>query len=334
MKNLTIYVLLAMFIVNIAIFVSKVKKMKNVDHPNAQDVREDQGPLTEDIENKEEDNPKPKPKSDNKIEPDFVKVPVFRKSESGTVYGDVLSHSQETPFGDRAGRATNVHETAHGIHAYLRNKSGSGVNAFYGLEGRGIIIEEPKIRKSYVNKFVPQNLRSYRYALYLDGQKEWDDSPLYICDEWNAYVLGGKCNVDDVQNGRYKGAWSDGVSGCLDFSIYSIALSMAIQKGDPSYWENNKQFRSFMIWNLREAYKTYMLGRRMEQFKWDKQDALLKEFLTSASAELMRKFVRENFDGIWLDVDPEKVILEYGPHQSKPIGEDLIKPRSRASYRH
>jgi len=315
-KNLIIYVVIAMFALNIAIFVSKTRH-RNVDVPIVNNP-------TTPLPNKPE--PEPTPPIKTEIVPIFVEVPQFRTPTEQSVYGDVLSHSQEAPFGDASGRATNAHETGHGIHSYLRNKYSSEtkkkVNGFYGLQGRGIIIEEPNIRKSQINSFVPQSLRSYRYSTYLAGQQAWDDTPLYIYDEWAAYVLGGKCNVDDVQNGRYRGEWTDGVSGCLDFSIYAIALSMAVKEQDPAYWESNKQFRDYTIWNLREAYKTYMLGHRMDKFKWDKQDALLKEFLTNTDAEEMRKFVKENLDGVWLDTDHAELTLTYEPHQCKTLKAD------------
>jgi hypothetical protein len=226
--------------------------------------------------------------------PEFVKVPVFRTSES-SVFGDILSHSEENPFGGTS-RSTNAHETGHGIHAYLRNKYSSAlsktVNGFYVLKDRGVIVEEPKIKKSQIAKFVPASLHSYRYDLYITGQKTWDDTPLYVYDEWNAYILGGKTNVDDVQNNRYKGEWIDGVSGCIDFSFYAIATAMSIKQNDPEYWNTNKQFRDFTIWNLKQAHETYNIGHKMKWFKWDKQDFLLKSFLTNDDTADMRKFVK------------------------------------------
>jgi len=325
-RDIIIFAVVAMFIMNIAIFVYKSRHNNDLPPPS----EETQTTPIREIETPPEEEPPPQKEE---AIPTFVEVPKFRTSPESSVYGDVISHSQEAPFGDAHGRATNAHETGHGIHSYLRNKYSSEmskkVNGFYGLEGRGIIIEEPNIRKSQINRFVPQILRSYRYQTYLAGQQEWDDTPLYIYDEWAAYVLGGKCNIDDVQNGRYKGEWTDGVSGCLDFSIYAIALSMAVKQSDPSYWESNKQFRNYTIWNLREAQKTYIVGHRMEQFKWEKQDALLKEFLTNPAAEEMRKFVKENLDGVWLDTDHAELALTYEPHQCKAIESDCCKlPKS------
>lgn len=251
--------------------------------------------------------------------PVFTSVQKFRNHSGDSVYADVLSHSKDSPFGSANGRATNVHETAHGIHSYLRNKYsrelGKKINGFYVLKSRGVIIEEPNMRKSRIAEFVPQNLRSYRYSTYITGQRAWDDTPLYIYDEWTAYVLGGMTNVDDVKNGNYKGRWTDGVSGCLGFSIYAIATCMAVEKNDPEYWRENEQFRNYTIWLLRQARDTFMEGREMEEFKWDKQDLLFKEFLKSSAAEPMRKFVIENLEGVWLEEGRKVKELQYKEHQ-------------------
>jgi len=290
-----------MFCMNIGLFIHKVKSNEGaVNEPIA--VRPVLPvPVTPIVD-------QPPPPQKPPAVPTFVTVETYRTTnETGSVYNDVLSHSPTAPFGDGSGRSTNVHETAHGIHSYLRNKytfeRGKRVNGFYVLEGRAVIIEEPNIRKSQINKFVPENLRSYRYQTYLVGQQAWDDTPLYIYDEWTAYVLGGKCNVDDVENGRYKGGWTDGVSGCLGFSIYAVATAMAVHEHDPAYWENNQQYRDFTIWMLQQSYETYMKGHQMEQFKWAKQDELLNELLVSAEAEKMRAFMREHLNGVWLDAD-------------------------------
>lgn len=269
--------------------------------------------------------PEPEPpKSEPELVPIFVEVPTARTSEN-SVYGDVISHSQEAPFGDSHGRATNSHETGHGIHSYLRNKytqeMGKRVNGFYCLGGRGCIIEEPKIRKSDANKFVPESLRSYRWSTYMVGQTSWDDTPLYIYDEWTAYVLGGKTNVD-VRSGRYKDGWTDGVSGCLGFSIYATAICMAVKEKDPDYWETNTQFKNFTIWMLKEAHKTYMIGYRMNQFKWEKQDVLLNNLITSSEGEPIRQFMREYLEGDkhWLSTNTKALkAIYYEPHQTRDL---------------
>lgn len=247
--------------------------------------------------------PIPFPKKEHKsILPDFIQVQSYRQSD-GSVHGDIISHAKE-PFGDRHGRMTNAHESAHGIHSFLRNQNNQSkrMNGFYALNGRGVLIEEPNIKMTHVVPFIPENVRSYRYDLYMVKQLgDWNDVPLYIMDEWNAYVLGGMTGVDDVQKGVHKDSWTDGVSGCLDFSIYSVALGMSVQKNDPNYWNANVQFKSFLRWNLGRANETYLLGSKMKEFRWEKQDQLLKEFLTSDATKGMRDFLRTEMEGVWLD---------------------------------
>lgn len=266
------------------------------------------------------------PTKPSQVLPSFVSIAAAHESSDKSVYGDVMSHSRERPFGDKDGRATNVHETNHGLNSWIRSKymseTGKKVNGFYVLDNRGVVIDEPRFRKSQVVKFLPKNLQSYRYSMYITGQAAWDDTPLYICDEWVAYVNAAKCNVQDVQTGRYKGGWTDGVSGSLEFSIYSIALAMAIKEHDPQVWSNG-QFRNFMIWMLHEANQVFMIGRSMDQFKWDKQDRLLREFLTSSAAEPMRKFVQENLEGVWLDIDAEPLkVMHYESYQTYNTSHD------------
>lgn len=237
------------------------------------------------------------------VVPEFVQVPKYRTSED-SVLGDIISHSRQSPHGNGDGRSTNAHETSHGIHSEVRNeyirKLGRRVNAFYCLEGRAVVVDEPKMRKRDVVPFVPQSLRSIRFNLYLIGQTEWDDTPLYVCDEWQAYINGAACGVDDVQHGRHREGWTDGVFGTLEFSIYATALAMAVEKHDPDYWKNNKQFRAYVQFALHESYRIYMIGSKMEQFKWDKQDALLERLRTSPDAAKMRDFLQKHFDGVWL----------------------------------
>jgi hypothetical protein len=253
----------------------------------------------------------PLPKSE-RGEPDFVKVEVFRKSETDTLYGDVISHSKDVPFGDSSGRTTNAHETTHGINSFLRNSYSSQVkkkmNGFYVLQGRGVILEEPSLRMRDVHEFVPKNLRSYRWRLYMESQlKDWDDTPTYIFDEWVAYVNGGAVAVDDIKKQKRKGGWTDGVSGCCDFSIYAIALGMAVKQKDARYWNANDQFKNFLVWELRLAEEIFLEGRVLKEVKWKTQDELLLQFLTSEEAKAMRDFCRTELDGVWIDIDPESI---------------------------
>lgn len=244
--------------------------------------------------------------------PEFVDVPIAAENvKEVSLYADIMNRT--TRPCTNYDRDTNAHETTHFINSNLRNtRPGQNYNAFYVLNGKGVFIKEPNCKKDDAIEFLPKNLRSYRFSTYLSGQGAWNDQPLYIFDEWVAYINGGMVSVQDVQQGRYKGQWTDAVSGCLDFSIYSIAIAMAVEKHDPSYFENNKQFTNFLIWNLQRAYDTYKLGSKMKEFTWNKQDNLLKELLTSQEAAPMREFMKKHLKGVWLDAEVPAVKVKYG----------------------
>ncbi len=257
--------------------------------------------------------------------PEFFQVPQIQNSEKGTFYGDVISHSPVEAYGDKNGRSTNVHETLHRMHSYWRNqyvKQGHDrVNVFYCLNGNICVLNEPDIKKSDVGQYLPSILKFDRYKLYIESQ-HWEDVPLYIYDELVAYTWDAKCNVEDVNLNKYQGQWEDGVSACLEFSLYATALCMAVQEKDPEYWEKNKQFKMFTIWMLNEAYKTYISGYDLREFKWDKQDKLYLDFVNSDDAKKLREFMKENLDGDlhWLS-QPYLIskAIFYEPYQTKTI---------------
>lgn len=237
--------------------------------------------------------------------PTFTSVKTRNNTEeTGTIYADVFNHSKK-PY-TKSSRSTNVHETVHFINGEMQRKhfKDTNINAFYALDGKVVIVKEPNIKKSDVKKFIPKGLRSYRYNLYIAGQKEWEKIPTYLVDEFSAYVIGGMCCVQDINNDKFKEADNDGVSGCLDFSIYVTALCMAIQEGDPEYWENEPQLKNYINYMMLIAQKTFLEGRNLKQLKSSKQEKLLTKLLTSKEGKPMRDFLRKEFNSAWLDITP------------------------------
>jgi hypothetical protein len=133
---------------------------------------------------------------------------------------------------------TAAHETTHGIQAHLRNYEAppGKVNAFYVLGNKAAFVVEPAMRKSDIKPHITASLRGPRYDLYLEHQTEWDDTPLYVFDEWNAYVNGAEVGVGQVQAGLYTGQWTDAVMGPLEFTAYALATAAAAKQKDPTYY--------------------------------------------------------------------------------------------------
>ncbi len=196
---------------------------------------------------------------------------------------------------------TYGHETTHGIHAHLRNNfnsTGKRANAFYVLNDRAALVEEPGIRKSDINGFVPQSLRESRYSTYLAGASDWDDTPLYIWDEWVAYTNGTKVGLALSDEGAWKSGWRDQF-GNLEFTVYGLAVGAAVEAKDPTYWASNDQFRAFMKWQTERAMDHFQRARATTDFEWDKMDAYFEKMKTSPDAETWRAFVKRAHGEEW-----------------------------------
>lgn len=224
--------------------------------------------------------------------PDFVMI---GEKTYGSVYEDVLSYSDKT-FGNSHGRATNVHETAHWIHARERNKTQGKSNAFYCLEGRVVLLPEPKLTMRHIK--IPSALRSQRHKLYFEEQLAyWNDRPTYPLDEWSSYILGAECAVQDHERG-IETQKTDAVAGCLEFSIYSIATAMAVKEMDRDYWYDQTNFRRLVKFNLERAERAFFKGRYV--FGSDRQERLLATFREHPDADETRMFMRDEFGEFFL----------------------------------
>lgn len=234
---------------------------------------------------------------------EFVDIPLYRQLlPLDMIYNQVISNSRSVPFGDVHGRSSNVHETAHGINNELRNEYKKiykkNVNAFYAGNGKGIVVENPKIIMMDIIPNIPESLRGYRYNIYFTKQiRHWNDVPTYVVDEWSAYIAGAECSVDDF-NRNIPQSKSDYVSGALEFSIYSVCLAITVKENDPSYWANNTQFKEMIRYYLIKSEKVFMEGQQI--FPFEKQSQMIKNLKHSEDASSLRKFLLKEFHGIFL----------------------------------
>ena len=230
--------------------------------------------------------------------------PSFGQAAYGTDLIDVGRHlpaSYGTQYWDSSA-ITASHETSHGIHAHLRNyenHTGQRANAFYVLGNKAAFVIEPGIRKQDIKARIPAALRGPRYQLYLVDQTAWDDTPLYVFDEWNAYLNGAEVGIDQVQHALYTAGWTDAVMGPLEFTAYAIATAKTVSELDPTYFAANLQFRRFTAWNIKRAMSLFTEGRVMTQFTWADQDTYATKLRTGADAEPLRQFARSTWGAAW-----------------------------------
>jgi hypothetical protein len=237
--------------------------------------------------------PKIEPKKPEVVLPDFIEWPaIVNRSSENDLYADIMNHTTN-PFFNNS-HNTAAHETVHGINNDIRNKLGVASGLYVGANKAVVIKEHPKVHIRSLISYIPKSLHSYRFQLYIENQGDWNEQPLYIFDEWVAYVMGSKVGIERKESF----GTVDGVYGPLEFSFFSIALAMAVEEHDPVYWKENQQFRKFLIWHLKEALKVFKQGRQFYSFA--EQEQHLKSFQTGDECKAMRVFVEKHLEGIWL----------------------------------
>jgi hypothetical protein len=232
-----------------------------------------------------------------KVEFRTLKENATRSKELG-MYGDILNHLREE-FKDYGDRVITAHELTHGINSHLRNEHVKAmlrrVNAFYVGGGRYVLLDEPGVRKSQVAEFVPKCLRGDRFRTYIEEQKDWDEMPLYLFDEWTAYVNGAVVAIEEARTKKADPlAKNDMVFACLEFSTYVVALGMAVEKHDREYFRKHEAFRAFLAWHLQRSADVFKQGRPFEQFAW--RPDYLKALKTDADARPLCDFARLRLD--------------------------------------
>lgn len=154
---------------------------------------------------------------------------------------------------------TWAHETTHGINSRIRVQQGAGVNALYCLDGNIGIFREPRVTKANVCRYVPANLRGDVWGLYMQGQTEWNDTPLYILDEWVAYINGAYVAVElDSLGSNSSRSTAHDIAKSVEFAGYASALLACIDAHDPNYSDRDK-LAQFVAYNLE---RTLWLSRQ------------------------------------------------------------------------
>lgn len=223
----------------------------------------------------------------------FHRLELHKRLETGnSLYADIVNHHRDA-FKDFGDRSTTAHETTHGLNAFLRTRYMLAlerrVNAFYLGADRFVVLDEPGIRKSVVADFVPASLRGDRFELYVQNQKEWDDTPLYIFDEWVAYVNGSEVALEEAA--KKPAARSNEVFACVEFAVYATALAMAVEKHDARHFTRDEQFRAFLTWHLKRSLATYRRGAARPEFAWKPE--YYRTLRSGDDGKAMREFWRQ-----------------------------------------
>lgn len=238
--------------------------------------------------------------------------------EDGIVYvGGQKVSKLTTPAG------TIAHELLHGINGYLRSRK-KNQPAFYSPFHGALYLEKTKALRLQIASFIPRELRGIegngggRFNDYIQtstggepdagtyfdpstGKKLWGETDVfYIWDEWNAYIYGGRTDLE-AERAYGKEGW-DSMTGPVEFMIYSLGGLMAIQNCDENYFQSSafqKAKAAFMFF----AEETVALVSEGQgtSLKPELANAYLERFRLSQSpqAEALREFVRRELGADW-----------------------------------
>jgi hypothetical protein len=156
-------------------------------------------------------------------------------------------------YANRNDKTNWAHETVHGLNSRLRGQVGPGVSPFYIGNGRYWIVANPKTTLTRVSQQIDPKWRRHIYDLYFRQQlPSWNDTPLYVLDEWTAYLSGAEVSRElwgydatNTPDDRY--APADILSAQLMYR-YAEALVEAIKIDDPNY-KDMENLTSFVNYN-------------------------------------------------------------------------------------
>ena len=221
--------------------------------------------------------------------------PLNARNVSGTALRDIVRHlpDDEVDYYCDPDVVTCAHEVSHGIHAYLRNyqnPNSEPSNALYLLHDRACFVVEPGIWKHEVEPFVPTALREFRYDTYVSGQSAWDDTPLYLWDEWNAYLNGGEAAISLYDEGLWTDGWRD-QSGVIEFVAYGLAVGLAVEELDPGYFASNAQFKAMLAYLTRRSLELHRRFAAIDDFQFSTSDTLYQALRSQSAGAPLREFL-------------------------------------------
>lgn len=136
---------------------------------------------------------------------------------------------------------TWAHEMAHG--ASNRLHASTAKHGIYLENGKGIVLSHPKVTIEQVANAVPKDQKGPIFKLYMvEQRKDWNKSPIYLLDEWNAYITG---TIARKQLGWEKRKETEAFA--LEMERYCRVMLSVVQKRNPEY-PDIQHLKNFISW--------------------------------------------------------------------------------------
>ncbi len=186
---------------------------------------------------------------------EWFRVPVIRQTNGNLPLNDILSHSVNIDKMRESDLVGYTHEQTHQLNSELRNKRPGHNNVIYVLGGIAMHIKEPRITLSRVGQLA--QYKGSAYKLYIaEASQWWNNEPLYLFDEWSAYINGTYQAAKTKKFSRAKYSLNNATE-----LLYYISV---LGKNLPSNY-NRADFDELWKYALRKTHITYEQGR---QYGW------------------------------------------------------------------
>jgi hypothetical protein len=138
---------------------------------------------------------------------------------------------------------TWVHEGTHYINSRITRDSKAS-QGLYLLDGVAVTLDCPSLTLAQIAAYIPEEDRRTIYQTYLVQQRQWwNDSPLYLLNEWVAYGNGTVCRMSLNWTGQKR---IDTVRFFLEMEVYVHHLVRLAAK-DPDY-KGLTKLETFVEW--------------------------------------------------------------------------------------
>lgn len=130
--------------------------------------------------------------------PEYLPLPPLRERNSTLkppILADVDCHVPDPDYWQSDDLGNWTHEGTHGVNARIRQAHDNRPGVYLGGDS-ALMLNHPKTTVEAIAQKVPEAFRGYEYQTYCVNQVDsWNDEPLYLWDEWSAYLNGAQCDL-------------------------------------------------------------------------------------------------------------------------------------------
>lgn len=191
--------------------------------------------------------------------------PIFEYNPAGSITGKGIYqdvYSRTSPAGRKAAymedRVIYAHELTHQIDSEITVDFDSPTFSVYMGNGKYTRFLQPSFPLSRVAALVPKELHTDLYNLTFTSRINGHKRPLYLLDEWNAYIVEAQHSVETRDPGRnLPGGWhEDGDRGSFanakSCAYYSDLMLQVIRRDQPNY-PDLEPLSNFIEWQKKRV---------------------------------------------------------------------------------